>query len=241
MHVGETALFVRFAGCDLRCSWCDSPHTWKSPTHCRVETRRGSGESRRLPNPVALADAMAAADALEVRAHRFTSLTGGEPLLQPGAVRDFAGALRERGVRVYLETHGVDAGALESVVDAIDVVAMDWKLASDVRRASAPHRGPSEEFHEAHERFLRVARRAPEVMVKVVITPASRDAEIDAMCARIAATDASTPVVIQPVTPFGAVREAPGPERLLSLADRISRTLPEVRVIPQTHRLTGLP
>jgi pyruvate-formate lyase-activating enzyme len=184
---------------------------------------------------------MAAADALEVEAHRFASLTGGEPLLQPQAVGDFARALRERGVRVQLETHGVDARALEAVVEVIDVVAMDWKLASDVRRASDPQEGPVEDFHEAHERFLRVARRAPEVMVKVVVTPASRDAEIDAMCARIAATDASTPVVIQPVTPFGAVREAPGPERLLALAARISRTLPEVRVIPQTHRITGVP
>lgn len=239
--MGETTLFLRFAGCDLRCSWCDSPQSWRSSTHCRVETRRGSGEFRRLPNPVALADAMAAADALEVGAHRFASLTGGEPLLQPQAVRDFACALRERGVRVQLETHGVDARALEAVVEVIDVVAMDWKLASDVRRASDPGEGPVEDFHEAHERFLRVARRAPEVMVKVVVTPASRDAEIDAMCTRIAATDPGTPVVIQPVTPFGAVSEAPGPERLLSLVARISRALPEVRVIPQTHRITGLP
>ena len=28
-HVGQSTLFVRFGECDLRCRWCDSPHTWQ--------------------------------------------------------------------------------------------------------------------------------------------------------------------------------------------------------------------
>ena len=30
--LGAATLFVRFGGCDLRCRWCDSPHTWQPST-----------------------------------------------------------------------------------------------------------------------------------------------------------------------------------------------------------------
>jgi hypothetical protein len=126
-------------------------------------------------------------------------------------------------------------------VDRVDVVSMDWKLASDVRRASDPRRGAVAGFHDVHERFLRVARRAPEVLVKLVVTPASLDAEIDEACARIAGVDPGTTLVIQPVTPFGRVRESPSAERLLALVARLSRTLADVRLVPQTHKRLGVP
>jgi organic radical activating enzyme len=240
-HVGESTLFVRFGECDLRCRWCDSPHTWRPASQCRIQTRRGSAETRTVPNPVPVDEVVAACEALDLAGHRFVSLTGGEPLLQPEAVRALALALRGGGPRILLETHGAAADALASVIDAIDVVSMDWKLASDVRRASDPRQGPVEAFHAEHERFLRLARRAPEVVVKLVVTPASDDAEIDEAAARIAAVDPAVTLVLQPVTPFAGVREAPRPERLLALQARLSRKLADVRVIPQTHKQLGLP
>jgi len=77
---------------------------------------------------------------------------------------------RALGPRVLLETHGLATEALERVIERIDVVSMDWKLASDVRRAGTRRRDPRPDFHAEHERFLRVARRAPEVVVKIVVT-----------------------------------------------------------------------
>jgi 7-carboxy-7-deazaguanine synthase len=240
-HVGQSTLFVRFGECDLRCRWCDSPHTWQPAKECRVELRRGGGECQVVPNPIAIVDAVAACEALALPAHRFVSLTGGEPLLQPAAVAALARGLRGRGPRILLETHGAAAEALEQVIDLIDVVSMDWKLASDVRRASDPRRGPVESFHAAHERFLRVARRAPEVVVKLVVTPASEDAEIDEAAERIAGVAPEVMLVLQPVTPFGGVREAPSAERLLEVFLRLSQALPDVRMIPQTHKQIGVP
>jgi organic radical activating enzyme len=240
-HLGETTLFVRFGACDLRCAWCDSPHTWRPALACRVEAARGSGQRETLPNPVPLARALAACEALELAQHRFASLTGGEPLLQPEAVGALGRALRARGPRVLLETHGLHADALASVLDAVDVVSMDWKLASDVRREGEARREAGAEFHAEHERFLRVALRAPEVVVKVVVTCASRDAELDEVARRIAAIDRSVPLVLQPVTPAGSVAEVPSAERLLALVARLSRTLEHVRLIPQTHKRLGAP
>lgn len=239
--VGAATLFVRFGGCDLRCRWCDSAHTWEPAAECRIETARGSGQWRTRPNPLPVDEIVAAAQSLDARAHRFVSLTGGEPLLQPAPVRALAEALRRLGPMIHLETHGLAWEALEGVVGSIDVVAMDWKLASDVRRASDPSRGGVRDFHDAHQRFLEIARRASRVVVKLVITPRSQDAEIDEAVSRIAQVHAEATLVLQPVTPCGGSRERPAAERMLALSERAGRRLADVRVIPQTHPIYGVP
>jgi len=241
IHAGASTLFIRFGECDLRCRWCDTPQSWKPAAECRIETERGAGTFRTLANPVSLSAVVAAAEELDLESHRLLSFTGGEPLLQPGALRVLARELRGRGPRIHLETHGLCADALAEILGEVDVVSMDWKLASDVRRASDPRRGPVEDFHAAHEAFLRVALGAPEVMVKVVVTPATEDAEIDEMARRIARVEPAVPVILQPVTPYGAVRETPSAKRLLALVARTEQTLRDVRVIPQTHRFLNLP
>ena len=230
---------MRLGECDLRCNWCDSAQTWRPAREFRIEIARGSARFRSRPNPVPLEEALEAAEVLEVGSHRFVSLTGGEPLLQPHAVSFLARGLRARGPRILLETHGIAVDARAEVVRTIDVVSMDWKLASDVRRASDPRSGPSADFHEAHEQFLRVALAAPEVVVKMVITPSSRDVEIDEACRRIASVSPATLLELQPVTPALHVRERPTADRMLSLQQRATRFLADVRVIPQTHKLYG--
>jgi organic radical activating enzyme len=242
--VGVSTLFVRFGECDLRCSWCDSPGTWLAAERCRIQRARGSGVFDDVPNPVPLAQLVEAATRLDAAAHRQVSLTGGEPLLQPDAVRAAAEALGGLGPEVLLETHGLHHGALAAVIDRIDVLSMDWKLASDVRRASDPKSGVTEPFHEAHARFLAVARAAgPRLrsVVKVVVTPATRDAEVEAAARRVAATHPGATLVLQPVTPCGRVRERPSAARMLALLDLAEAQHLDVRVIPQTHPVYGAP
>jgi organic radical activating enzyme len=243
-YAGASTLFVRLGGCDLRCRWCDSPGTWRPSATCRIATARGRAGFRELPNPVPVAAIASAAETLELGAHRFVALTGGEPLLQPAVVEALARTLGGRGPRVLLETAGHLPDALETVVETLDVVSMDWKLASDVRRegeAAAVLEQAARSFDELHARFLGVARRAPEVYVKIVITDSSRDAEVLSACERIAEQDPATVVVLQPVTPNRSLRERPGAERLLALQRAASRRLADVRVIPQTHPLYGAP
>lgn len=240
-HLGLRTLFVRFGGCDLRCRWCDSPHTWRPADRCRIEAAGEHASWRHTENPVALEAVVEAAKRLDVAHHAFVSLTGGEPLLQADAVRAIALALRSLGPRILLETHGANPNALAAVIDAIDVVSMDWKLATDVRRASDPARGAVAGFEAEHERFLEIARRAPETVVKVVVTPSSTEAEIDAAIDGVARVHPAACFVLQPVTPRGSVKERVSASRLLAIAARASQTLREVRVIPQTHPMMGVP
>jgi len=237
--VGLSTIFVRLGTCDLRCRWCDSPDTWLPARECRIEERRGTGAFRVVANPVQVADALEACRALEAERHRFASLTGGEPLLQPEAAAALARGLRALGPHVNLETHGLLAEALDVVLPHVDVVSMDWKLASDVRRASEPKGTPPAPFHAEHEAFLARARRAGRVVVKLVVTTASRDDEVDAAARAVGRVAPDATLVLQPVTPHGPVRERPGAERLLALAARAERCVRDVRVIPQTHPIYG--
>ena len=64
--VGAATLFVRFGGCDLRCRWCDSAHTWQPVAECRIETARSSGQWRTRSNPLPVEEIVAAARSLQV-------------------------------------------------------------------------------------------------------------------------------------------------------------------------------
>ena len=240
-EVGRTTVFVRFGGCDLRCRWCDSPGTWRATPRCRIEESAGAARFREVANPLPPHEIADAIDALAPHASTWISLTGGEPLLQPEALEALVEELVTRRRRIYLETHGLHAEALARVVDRIDLVSMDWKLASDVRWApGAAAAAAGGDFHDAHERFLRVALRARSVYVKVVLTPASRDEELDAMLDRIERVSPAVPLVLQPVTPRGGVQAMPDPAQLLAWLARAEARLPDVRLIPQTHPIYGV-
>jgi organic radical activating enzyme len=237
LYVGAPTVFVRFGGCDLRCAWCDSPQTWRPARRCRIEQEPGSARFREIDNPLRVEDADEAIAGLSPGTGDFVSLTGGEPLLQAEPLGELAERLRARGLRVYLETHGLEVAALERVCGSVDVISMDWKLTSDVRRESDGKSGAVTPFHDQHQSFLTVAARRAEALVKLVVTRRTSDEEVAEVCRRIAATAPATPLVLQPVTPFGKVRETPDAARLLALVRQCREVLETVRLVPQTHKV----
>ncbi len=99
---GYPCTFVRLAGCNLDCAYCDTRYA------------RAGGESFRL------ADVLAAVDR---EGQATVEVTGGEPLAQPGAPA-LLQALVDRGHRVLLETNG--SLPLDAVPEAVRIV-MDLK------------------------------------------------------------------------------------------------------------------
>ena len=215
IHVGQPHLFVRFWNCNLACHYCDTDYKGPYRETTREQLCAEVGSFLREEGPF-----------------HAVSLTGGEPLLWAPFLKEWLPWLKEMGQRTYLETNGTLPDALEELLPWIDIVAMDVKPPSAT--ADRP-------LWEEHARFLRIAWEAgKDLFVKVVVTPGTADAEVNRAVELVAAVDRRIPVVLQPVTPWGPVRERPSLEQL----DRWSRpaglALRDVRILPQVHRLLGV-
>jgi 7-carboxy-7-deazaguanine synthase len=103
--VGVPSVFIRASGCNLRCSWCDTPYTSWRPEGAELPLDR-------------IVD--------QVKAHpaRHVVVTGGEPLIAPEIV-PLTERLRGLGRHITIETAGT---AYEPV--ACDLMSISPKLSN---------------------------------------------------------------------------------------------------------------
>jgi 7-carboxy-7-deazaguanine synthase len=123
---GLPCTFVRTTGCNLRCSWCDTPQAFRGGTRMRR------------------ADVLARALSFGTQ---LVELTGGEPLLQPG-VMPLMVELCDAGRTVLVETSGeADVSGVDARVHKI----MDLKCPGSGeshrnRWQNLEHIGPCDEI-----------------------------------------------------------------------------------------------
>ena len=98
-HAGRPCVFLRFAACNLACTWCDTDFA-------------PEGAVRRSAEEI-----VATLLELDVHASRMVVVTGGEPTLQYDAT--LADALHAAGFRVHMESNGTRAP--EGAVDWLTV------------------------------------------------------------------------------------------------------------------------
>ena len=127
--VGVRQIFVRFAGCDLRCRWCDTPESLTKNDFCNVEVSPGKRKFTRVKNPISSAALINYINMLNPQNHHSLSLTGGEPLLQAKYMITFLSEIKNQiDLPIFLETGGHRADELYSVINLIDYISMDFKL-----------------------------------------------------------------------------------------------------------------
>jgi len=83
---GLPCIFVRLAGCNLRCTWCDSEYTFSGGTKMSLE--------------------QVEAEVAKLAPVKLVEITGGEPMLQEREVVPLMGRLLAQGYTVLLETSG---------------------------------------------------------------------------------------------------------------------------------------
>jgi len=223
IYVGVRQIFLRFSGCNLKCAYCDTNETQSNQNETfRVETEPGQGKFAYYKNPVSPEKLLDIIMNLKPEIHHSLSLTGGEPLLQADFLREFL-PLFHHLCPVFLETNGTLPDHLVKVLPYIDIISMDIKLPSVTGC----------ELWRQHEEFLRCSLDK-DVYVKTVLTGATTQEELDQIIELIKKIDISIPLILQPVTPVGGVKEMAG-EKLIGVHDYLSSILKNVRVIPQTH------
>ena len=226
-YLGCRQIFIRFAGCNLNCAYCDT--NFSRADFCKVETFAGSMIFRGVKNPL---DAAQVAEVIkkfsgEVPTHS-VSFTGGEPLLYWQFIGEVASAIKNLGMKIFLETNGTLYKEFEKISDAVDIVSMDIKLPSVV----------GENLLKIHEKFL-LAAQAKDLYVKIVVADETTQEEFLSAVDLISQVDAEILLILQPVTPVKGVSAASA-EKILSFQAAALRKIKNVRVIPQTHKFINL-
>ena len=91
---------------------------------------------------------------------------------------------------------------------------------------------------EDHRHFLEIAVQK-DVSVKIVVNTSTRHWEIQRAVAIIKAVSEDIPLIIQPETAADLTLGI-SPLGLFELQELAADSLPDVRIIPQTHRYIGL-
>ena len=147
---GTPSYFVRTSGCNLRCTWCDTPYASWSPEG----------------GPVTVDELVEQARATAPTRHAV--LTGGEPLLAKG-LPELASRLADEGLHVTVETAGT----------VVEPVAADlWSISPKLANAT-PDDPTWRERHEMTRHAPDVVRRmmdaGPWQLKFVVATPDDLD------------------------------------------------------------------
>jgi 7-carboxy-7-deazaguanine synthase len=123
---GLPCTFVRLTGCNLRCAWCDTTQAFKGGTRMRREDVRAKALAFNTP---------------------LVELTGGEPLLQPGAI-PLLTELCDAGRTVLVETSGeADVSRVDRRVHKImDLKAPGSGESHRNRWSNLEHIGPQDEI-----------------------------------------------------------------------------------------------
>ncbi|MEU9970471.1 7-carboxy-7-deazaguanine synthase QueE [Streptomyces malaysiensis] len=111
--MGRRCAFLRLGGCNLSCSWCDTPYTWDwtgaSDTGVAHDPRK---ELHRRPVDDVLAELLEFDTDLIV-------ISGGEPLGQQERLVPLVAALTAHGKEIEIETNGTHAAHPELVAAGV--------------------------------------------------------------------------------------------------------------------------
>lgn len=126
---GRRQIFVRFAGCDLHCQWCDSREYIDASrvSRWRYEVEPFTGKFEYKPNPAELDDVVNAVLRLDTGDIHSISYTGGEPTLQVKPLRALMEKMKEFGFDNFLETHGGLPELVKEVAHLTDYASVDIK------------------------------------------------------------------------------------------------------------------
>ncbi len=219
-YVGSRQAFVRFAGCNLNCPYCDTQT--EDPETCRFEEKPGSDIFEYLDNPLST-------NAVERMLSSFdnthsVSLTGGEPLLHADFIADMSITSP-----LYLESNMTMPHLAKKVKDKLSFVSGDVKI---IPPSSV------EDFESHIEKTIECFRilkttKDRDCFCKIVVTKDTDADDIEGVIGAISGYISC--LVLQPVSQKDSL---PDPGYLLDLQKNLLDYV-DTKIIPQTHKMWG--
>jgi 7-carboxy-7-deazaguanine synthase len=217
---GTKTMFVRMAGCHLKCVWCDTAYAlpMDSGNDYSVDYAKKLISKYLKPNTYKV------------------NFTGGEPLLQYEAVIELAKFVKEeKGLRTYIESACFDSSRFEKILPYIDICKVELKM-SDSKAVDPKY------YHNLLRNeieCLEIAIRNHKITyIKVVITNSTNLKEFKHLMKNIFKVIKTADIAGFIIQPCYGVDE-PTVERLFEFYDLVYPSYREVRIIPQLHKVIG--
>jgi 7-carboxy-7-deazaguanine synthase len=216
---GTKTMFVRLAGCPFKCHWCDTPYAlpMDSGIDYPIEEVKEIISKSLQPNTYKI------------------NFTGGEPLVQYEAVIELAKFVRQKGLRVYLESSCYDAMRFANVLPYIDICKVELKLRDS---KIVDEKQYSNLLKNEQECLRQAIDNCKTTYIKVVVTNSSNLEEFKDIVLevfKIAKPSKLAGFIIQPSYRI----DEPTLDVLFGFYDIVYPTYDQVRIIPQLHKIIG--
>jgi 7-carboxy-7-deazaguanine synthase len=218
---GTKTLFVRVAGCHLKCLWCDTAYALPM----------NSGHDYTLDYVKNLISTYLQPNTYKV------NFTGGEPLLQYESIIELAKYIKEeKGLKTYIESSCFDSKRFQKVLPHIDICKIEFKM-SDSKVINTRHYGNLLR-NEIQCLNLSIDNHKT-TYIKIVITGSTNLDEFKNLLKSIFMHTKATNLAGFIIQPSYGVDE-PTVERLFNFYDIVYPMYQDVRIIPQLHKAIGV-
>jgi 7-carboxy-7-deazaguanine synthase len=218
---GTKTLFVRVAGCHLKCLWCDTAYAlpMKSGHDYTLDYVKNLISTYLQPNTYKV------------------NFTGGEPLLQYESIIELAKYIKEeKGLKTYIESSCFDSKRFQKVLPHIDICKIEFKM-SDSKVINARHYG---NLLRNEIQCLNLSIDSHKTTyIKIVITGSTNLDEFKNLLKSIFMHTKASNLAGFIIQPSYGVDE-PTVERLFNFYDIVYPMYQDVRIIPQLHKAIGV-
>ncbi|WP_458403237.1 7-carboxy-7-deazaguanine synthase QueE [Methanobrevibacter sp.] len=213
--IGERQIFVRFAGCNLNCSYCDTNDSKSEKSGRLMTPDEVSEEINKLITPDC----------------KTISFTGGEPSLYPDFISQVS---KNFNLKIMLETNGTLPENIDSI-EELDIVSLDIKLPEHFD-------GDFDEtifLNEIKSLNLLIAKSI-NVYCKVVILPSTKINSFKEVVEKLSEnilSKSSFKIIIQPSSPLEDWKDINF--RLFGFSEIVGQYF-DVCTIPQIHKILDI-
>ncbi|MBQ2830977.1 7-carboxy-7-deazaguanine synthase QueE [Methanobrevibacter sp.] len=213
--IGERQIFVRFAGCNLNCNYCDTNDSKSRDSGKLMTSKEVTEEINNILTPDC----------------RTISFTGGEPSLYPDFISEVS---KNFDLKIMLETNGTLPDNID-LIDKLDVVSLDIKLPEHFDDDF-----DEEIFLNEIKSLNLLMAKCINVYCKVVILPSTKIKSFKEVVEKLSqniSNKSDLKIIIQPSSPLTEWKDINF--RLFTFSEIVGQYF-EVSTIPQIHKILDI-
>ena len=213
--IGERQIFVRFAGCNLNCNYCDTNDSKSEKSGVLMTPDEVVSEIEKLITP----------DCKSI------SFTGGEPSLYPDFISQVG---KNFNLKIMLETNGTLPDNIDSI-EGLDIVSLDIKLPEHFDGDF-----DNSIFLNEIKSLNLLITKSINVYCKVVILPSTKIKSFKEVVEKLSqniSSKSNLKIIIQPSSPLGEWKDINF--KLFEFSEVVGQYF-DVSTIPQIHKILDI-